>query len=364
MIAFLCATPYQVFNAVNIRRTLFPKEPADLYLLTYTSDLSGLESPLKASQLFQNVYLVRTFDGPTSSLKLARQLCFLQKDLARILYSKVYRVLFGTCVGSINTVFYSQLRRNNPDLEFDYYDEGIGVYSIPIFQESEKLRRFVRGIGGRDYYHSIRHLYVYQPQAMVENRQFPLRRIPPVPQTDAPVYNSIFGYEGEGAFYKSRTVLYLDQAFEKQLGLAMPNGELLSQLTAYFPKERMAVRLHPTRPQEDPIYGSSGICCAPRSSLPWEVLLLNLDLSQRVFVSVHSTACLTPKLVFDQEPTVILLYKLVEPLFEKLPPVLRPNEAFFQRVKGLYRDPQKFLIPTSFQELKGYLSEKWMGEKG
>ena len=300
MIAFLCATPYQAFNAVQIKRSLYPSERADLYLLTYTSDLSGLCAPLERSGLFQQVYLVHTFDGSGSAGKMVGHLCFLQKD----------------------------------------------------------LRRFVRLTGGRDYYSEIQSLLVYQPQAMVENRTFLVRRIPPVSPQDAPVYNRIFGYGEEGAFYQDRPVLFLDQAFQKQLNLPVPTGKLLERVAAACGPQNVALRLHPTRPPEDGEYRGCDVAVAPASPCPGEVLLLNLDLEDRIFVSVHSTACLTPKLVFDQEPTVILLYRLVEELFERLPPHLRPNEAFFQAVRDTYRRPERFLIPSSIQELEDYLQSR------
>ena len=98
MIAFLCATPYQAFNAVQIKRSLYPSERADLYLLTYTSDLSGLCTPLERSGLFQQVYLVHIFDGSGSAGKMVGHLCFLQKDLAKILQAKVYSCLLYTSI--------------------------------------------------------------------------------------------------------------------------------------------------------------------------------------------------------------------------------------------------------------------------
>ena len=172
-------------------------------------------------------------------------------------------------------------------------------------------------------------------------------RIPPVSPQDAPVYNRIFGYGEEGAFYRDRPVLFLDQAFQKQLNLPVPTGKLLERVAAACGPQNVALRLHPTRPPEDGEYRGCNVAVAPASPCPWEVLLLNLDLEDRIFVSVHSTACLTPKLVFDQEPTVILLYRLVEELFERLPPHLRPNEAFFQAVRDTYRRPERFLIRTN-----------------
>lgn len=55
MIAFFAATPLQMFNCINIKETHFPKERADIFLMTYATDLSKFSESLKNSGIFENV---------------------------------------------------------------------------------------------------------------------------------------------------------------------------------------------------------------------------------------------------------------------------------------------------------------------
>lgn len=46
--------------------------------------------------------------------------------------------------------------------------------------------------------------------------------------------------------------------------------------------------------------------------VPFECLCMNLDINNGIIVSLESTAATTLKILLDQEPYIILLYKLVD----------------------------------------------------
>ena len=55
MIAFFAATPYQIFNCINILKNYYKHEKADIYLLTFACDMYDLYCSLKKSNVFENV---------------------------------------------------------------------------------------------------------------------------------------------------------------------------------------------------------------------------------------------------------------------------------------------------------------------
>ena len=76
--------------------------------------------------------------------------------------------------------------------------------------------------------------------------------------------------------------------------------------------------------------------------------LLNMeDVNEKLFISIHSTACLTPKLLFDEEPYLILFYHLIDDA------VTERNERFDHTMKlfiDSYRDKDKIMLPKTQEE--------------
>ena len=194
------------------------------------------------------------------------------------------------------------------------------------------------------------------PEAMLVNKQFPVYRIPAVSLKEKELFNRIFAYDGEADFYKNKDFVYLDQAYKKQLNIDIDNGKLLAQVCRIVDESQITLRLHPTRMPDDQEYSGNSIEIAPADNIPWEVLLLNMDLKNKVFISINSTACITPKMVFDQEPFVILLYELVPECMTFYEDRGEAMKMFFAKIRSSYRNPEHFYIPKTFDELHGILA--------
>ena len=89
------------------------------------------------------------------------------------------------------------------------------------------------------------------------------------------------------------------------------------------------------------------------SEIPWEFLLTFIrDASSIILVGLHSTALVTPKLLFNIEPKVIVLEKIWRYWTE----ANEKNEVervdlFFREFKQLYTDSSKVIIPSTEKEL-------------
>ncbi|WP_129589429.1 hypothetical protein [Neobittarella massiliensis] len=358
MIAFLCATPYQIFNVVNIKLSMYADEPADLYLLNFATDLLSYRESLQSSGLFENIYMIDDFNNPSTNLVIS--LCLKRhyptKDL---LTQKVYTALFVTCMGFCNTIFYSFLSRNNPDLSLYYYDEGIGIYTTPILNFSTKLNIFFLLTGFKNYANYINCLYLYLPDARTTNLNYPTQKISPVKSSSLiDQLRKVFTVPTEKSHYNTAKFIFLDQAFKKQIGLNIDYPLLLDQLTQNTSPQDWLIKAHPTRLKTDPEYSAvtSKFNIQASNDIPWEILLLNIkNIENKVFISVNSTACVTAKMIYDKEPTVILLYKLIPEYMHRFKSSLKEIDQFFSLVRASYREPSKFFIPNNYKELQHFL---------
>lgn len=72
--------------------------------------------------------------------------------------------------------------------------------------------------------------------------------------------------------------------------------------------KKFIVKTHPRTLIKDEIDNSFIF----KLNFPLEILCLNKDLSNKTLISIFSTVNITPKLMFNQEPKIIFLYKLLD----------------------------------------------------
>ncbi len=61
MIAFEAATPFQIFNCINILNTNHHGENADLFLYAYASNIGDIAKHLNETDIFENIHHFTSF---------------------------------------------------------------------------------------------------------------------------------------------------------------------------------------------------------------------------------------------------------------------------------------------------------------
>ena len=117
--------------------------------------------------------------------------------------------------------------------------------------------------------------------------------------------------------------------------------EVLDSLKEY--KDRVLYCPHPRWPEKEKQFYDM----APEKQV-WEMKLLNMkDVDNKLFISIHSTACLTPKMLFNREPYLILFY----PMIDKK--VIEGNERFERTIDlfvNQYKVKDKIMFPKTKEE--------------
>ena len=82
-----------------------------------------------------------------------------------------------------------------------------------------------------------------------------------------------------------------------------------------------------------------------------EIRYLDMDLDRSCLISVLSTAVISPKMLFDKEPMVLLLCNIDM----KASNVDDRFVHIYKDVQSMYRNPERFMIPESLEELEDCL---------
>lgn len=346
MNAFFVGTPYQLIVALQLRTQCYADEAADLYLVKTFTDLSGYEQMLRDSGLFANVY--RTCEPRAlyaRNVSQARRFLgffWPRTRIARLLRGKTYARMFSTFLGFGNTYYFHYLQKNNPGLTFSYFEEGLGFYTLPVF-DNPKMMRVLERLGFANVYRRIEAYWLFSQSLLVTPIAFPVREIPRLTADSA--LTRLFLHGKSPALPAGCRFLYFDTSHSEQLHLTLDYSRLMEALGRCIAMDSFYLKLHPEQTKTN-LPAAEGLQVYA-SDTPWEMEMPALPLTQTVLITLMSNAVVSPKLLCDREPTVIVLYRLFRPHWQ---PSANVRELY-RRVQASYRTP-RFLIPETWEELE------------
>lgn len=366
MIAFLCSTPFQIWNAISLSQQVFRGEPCDLYVIDHFRDAETLCGSLRAEGLFRKVQYV-----PTDHITFAEQKPFQRKcNRLRLFFSwrsvveerfritKAYDSVFLAALDEIRNFALCAMRRLSPDLKICQMEDGTADYvtmQAPATTWQQKLfyRTLGRFCGLTLETEKISTLYATEPDYLPpRNDGITLHRIPQIrdPQLIAHM-NRIYSFS---PFEVPEEVIFLDQPLDRA-DAADAIYRLLGELTERFGDKHVIVKPHPRSSGVD----FSQFHTYPRQSAsPFEIYLLNHDYTDKILISHRSTASCTPKFCFDQEPSLVFLYRLIPDNWIDIQEQITLMDQLVSNLKKNYRDPSRITVPTTKEELFAFLSAR------
>lgn len=117
--------------------------------------------------------------------------------------------------------------------------------------------------------------------------------------------NNIFGYYDLEDEYREKYIV-LASGYEE---IAQLNNlkEILMDLEKIVGKNNILIKMHPR--VKNNIYSEYGYKTNKNISVPWEIIALNQDLSEKVVISTYSGSLYTPRILFDKKMTGISIIK-------------------------------------------------------
>lgn len=362
-IAFFCSTPYQIINAVNIKRNDRKKDAADIYVLNHFQSCAWMLDRLKDSRIFRNTFIVEDgdfdyrYDLPMLRRYIKKSIDFMtckhvichyiRTDLA---YDMVYYT-FPNMLIEFACYYYIQKNKN---IKFCMFEDGFSSYSDDLLAISDEKARFLKITGREQFLDENQELYLYAPDLFIQRRKNKRYTVKPMPKLDVhdsetiEIYNGLFEFEQENVI--AEDIIFFEQPYEQD----SINEEIRKILDITLSKidcKEICVKIHPRGCAEK--YGD--VRTYINSTIPAEVIYMNMDrLENKTLISSVSTACLSPKLIFNQEPRLILLYKFLH--LEEKGIISSELVKFAEKVVLSYKDKSKVMIPENEQELLSCLA--------
>ena len=357
-VCVFCATPFQIFNAIVLKNDKWMNDEVNIYLLDYFKEAENYVNNLKNSKMFNEVRFIKTnyiYRNCTTVREGKKEIRFICDKLGTWLYRFKYYSEYKSIVEKNNIlikegseIIYSfndplekiiniYCNKMRYIVSFYGYEDGIANYYNTQYTKRELIDKLF-GVSYNVFKKEL--YYLYNPKLALDEDVF-IKKINLEKNKVKDLVNKVFGYKKEWKIDES--IIFFDGAPEQD--------NLYSEIIKIFSKlikegEQIVCKKHPRR--KDMMYEDTGIKIYEHQSIPFEVCCLNEDLSNKILISFFSSACINPKNIFDQEPEIILLYKLME----KIDIEFQEKNDMIDRLKKLYRNPEKIHVPESLKDFE------------
>ena len=349
MIAYIAHAPIHLLFAIHILK-IDQIEGCDLYYISTSKNAEKLVERARETGCFSNVYLLPNImlEYPIT-LKQIVDISLRRFKVRKLLKNKNYDTVYYNSDGwFLNSIIFSSLKDKKARNVF--VENGINPYITSYESKQWYLRLFINCSGmtcmdGR----FIDSRYIFEPSLMQVAQRgtiVPLKKFDRNDDNYKRVVNHIFGYDEEVDSFADKEIIIMEQGPRKE---PIDMLGLWGKVSKWIPMDKAIVKSHPRQKRGN--LSGIGFEVFERYVTPWEVISLNQDMSGKTLMSIFSTACIYPKVMYDDEPRVIMLYKLIGMDYTFFG---KGMIGFVEGIGNLYKNKERFFIPESWDELEAY----------
>lgn len=362
MIAFEAATPFQVFNCINIYSELRTEEKADIYLYTYAANLTEIADCLRGTNIFENVYILGNTPKP-GRIRMVSAVMSPRKLMGNI-ETKTYSRLYISYSGIPNLLLYNVLYEKNHEMKLSFYEDGVSSYYNGLFKHAKSvdLIRSLRGL--RNDSEHVEEILLYEPRlnrVTYEGIKID-KMLPSADEIIREKIEQVFGIsEKSKALLNQSSYVYFDHDYKKYAGseffFDFDQNVIVNKLTDLCGD--IIVKVSPLSDIENAGYGGKHIIVSNFDKAPWEMLIMRDEkLESRCLITVCSNAVITPKSVYNREPYVLILGKALyhAGLTNSTDVWTEEMGRYYTDVASLYKNKEKFCVAESMKEAEDFLN--------
>lgn len=354
---FICDTPFQTLNALNIQwHDKGMEYETDMYIVNQFTEAISIYTEIEKTGLFSSVYLLKKpMRNPQNTfvrgIKLAWYYLHPGSVVRRQLEKSEHRIpshFYDMIMASVTTLLVVSLCKLNPKAEFNMFDDGAASYYGNIAEVGGWKYKIFSRIFRCGNYAAPQKLYVNNADMCKSIASVKIEQLPFWDKDFINFVCKIFSVDPQINQIQQRVILLL-QPFEE-----IDFSAIVERLS--FISNEVLIRFHP-KEKGRKVPETMNI---DNGSVMWELRAAMTDMNNKILIGYYSTAQMTPKLLFDQEPWLIFLYRIDESLFDENRK--KSLDILVGDLKASYRDKGKIFIPESINEFKEQLDSiiKWV----
>lgn len=308
---YLCPTLLSLMNSIVTQLTVNKDYPADI-VFEDTSDFSEISQRLMRHGVFKKCYFFEA--------KEAKEKYHAATKEERCVYNRKPSALFTfpnfedkytdfcTHIDSYASKFlyYGMLQMGmSPKIHF--VSEGTATYSLN-FSNTKKDKIDHAFYKDKAFLKNVQNIYVYKPDLYTGGADFVnLVELPNYGTLGEDVYAIISDVFGTAEPIEEK-LIFFEGAFWGD-GMLVDEMELFLDIANHIGKDNIIVKRHPRNTVDR--FTPLGFKVMPNQTIPWEVMIKDIDLSNKVLVSVASFTCFSAMEMYGRISRSLLLKNIM-----------------------------------------------------
>lgn len=317
----LCNTFYQLITAMQMRKTLFKEDEVYLLLSNHSNGADKVAERLAKTDFFTGVIFVESLADDRQSHNIARVI----KETMSILngnYDFGKKELFS--IGQVDEFYYfnylfstialfSLFYKKNKQIRASRFEEGILNYDSPLNEgnfeymtKRVKLVHMLNKVMFRDnLIDRTNDFYCFYPGFY--KGKLNAKEIPFIQQNDSivAVLAECFALGDVSGKYQEKYI-YFSSVYDFEGGEPIGEKEVIQEIARIVGIDNLLVKLHPRDIRKEEF---KKICHVDENSnIPWEVIQLNMDCKDKVFITANSGSVLSVNMIIDHMSEVAFIY--------------------------------------------------------
>lgn len=350
-------TYFQLMTIINMCLNNLKEDVNDLIVTDKSADMEEKINKLKEYNIFKNIYYVKSKDICIDKNKVKKYLTYLfdRKKILTVELKEVYDYLYFFNYDLLTYCTLDEIAKKNKNVKCKKYDEGFISYLYDV--KNNNINNIVRKLLLRkNIDKSIEAYYLYHPDLICYDSKYPIEKIKVLDKSDEKlksIYNNIFNYTKDKIKQK---YIFFEESFFCDGGKDVNDLELILKIAETVGKENLLVKLHPRNKINR--FAEYGIATNKTIGIPWELIQMNDDFSDKVLLTISSGSVLASKLYFNDNIKTYLLFNCTDKMSNMV------TEKYFEYLKKLENKfgLDNFIIPKNEEEFLKKLNESKMND--
>lgn len=310
-IVYLIPTLLHLMNCIVTQKTIFKDQPADVVFQDIFTFPEICERVKKAG-IFENVYVFNIKEEKNAY----RAMNSFERHKVERKPSKLFSLpdliheYTDLCINNDSFAakfFYYALIEKGMTPKIHFINEGTSTYALD-FENTRTDRMDHNYYGSKQFIKNIGNVYLYKPEMYTGGSSLvhPLP-LPAYGQLDDTIKETLDFVFGHAQPFKEK-VVFFEGTFWGD-GMLTNEIQLFLKIADYVGKENIIVKRHPRNPVDR--FTPLGFHVMPEQSIPWEIMIKDIDLSKKLLISAASFTCFSAQEMYQRTSYSLLLYNLL-----------------------------------------------------
>lgn len=360
---FICQTPFQLIIALCIMEQKKNKLDQTDFILTNTfNGYIDVANKIRKLNIVDNVFTISTkADNKLKKILKFHYVFFTKHFLLKKVYNgslKEYDEMYFWNYDSFSASLRTYFHKKNHNLKAYIFEEGYNSYFPYDKVVFPTLLMKIIDIKNKILHknltrESVNGIFLIEPNLLLETPQYPVFNIDKNILKTKEFKNKIkYIFNAEKAANKYDRKYIILEEYRPEYN----DEEIFDKIIEKVGKENVIIKLHPRQPKNR--FEKIGVKTLGSDGVPWEAIAFARDFSDKIIISISSSAVTSHRILFGENINAYLLFKALGINIENF------NDKYSDFWNKLESKTEKGIhIPKTIEEFYGMIDAEKENKK-